>query len=362
MSKTTKVAAMRRRMYLLYGGTAAATFLAGCLSGDDDETKDDGDTDSSDPDELDPEATVERMLAVEDVESMADAVHSDSPIHPDALEADGLRDPDEMTAEEQAAVAEAMRGAEPPEPEELEEILEEDWELEIDADGPPAELESLEVKTDSATAEDILELEYAEFWFAEIDLDSVIDDRHAFVVDVELSYPDTDESDSLMPRDEPDVWILVSEGNELKYFWAAEEDTTPEDPEELFEEEVFDEDDDVVEEIDWDPEPLHGPADEGDGEEPDGEFEQLPEARVYLTDSPGIEANLVRAESMIAGGEISLWEPEDIEADDTGYVPGGWANSWMAVQYEPDGDQVVVTAITDDEEELVHRETFDPEE
>jgi len=350
---------MRRRSYVVGVGTTTAAVLAGCLSGDADESGDD-ESESVDPDDLDPEAAIERMLEVDDIESLGEAMHSESPLHPDAFESDGLRDMEDLTPEEQAAVAEAMRGPEPPDPDEIEEILDDDWEFEIDEDQPDVELDGVDVLTDSATADDILELEYADFWFAETDLDSVVEEKHVFIVEIDISSPeeDTGPDPSL---DDPTTWILVSEGDELKFFWAGEEDTTPDDPEALYEEEIIDEDDDVVEEIEWEPEPIGPPDDEGDDDgESDDAFEEFEEARIHLTDSPGIEAEIVRAESVIAGGEISFWEPEDMEADDTGYVPGGWAGSWIAVQYDPDGDQVVVTAITGDEEEIVHRETYEP--
>jgi|GEM_PF-636595 len=349
---------MRRRSYVVGVGTATAAVLAGCLSGNADEPGDD-DSEADGTADLDPEAAVERMLEVDDVDSLAEAVHSESPIHPDAFESDGLGDLEELTPEEQAAVAEAMRGPEPPDPNELKEITGDDWEYEIDEDQPDVELDGVDVLTDSATADDVLELEHAEFWFAETDLDSIIEENHVFIVEVDIAYPEQDSGPD-PSLDEPTVWVLVSEGDELKFFYAGEEDTTPEDPEELYEEEIIDEDDDVVEEIEWEPEPIGPVDDDGDDDEQNDAFEELEEARVHLTDSPGIEAEVIHAESVVAGGEISVWEPEDMEADDTGYVPGGWADSWVAVQYDPDGDQIVVTAITGDEEEIVHRETYEP--
>lgn len=89
------------------------------------------------------------------------------------------------------------------------------------------ELFDTEVVTDDGTIEDILELEGAELWFAEVDLEDEIGDEEIALV--QLSVDDPTENDS--------IWALVTEDDEWRLFFQAEVDDPPENLEEVFEDE-----------------------------------------------------------------------------------------------------------------------------
>lgn len=69
-----------------------------------------------------------------------------------------------------------------------------------------------------------------------------------------------------------------------------------------------------------------------------------------LTDSAAIDAETVRIESTIEGWETEFY----------GEGSNAWTSAYANVALHPDGDQIVVTAITIDTEEIVHREHYDP--
>lgn len=297
-------------------GTIGTAALAGCLGdvdtivGDENGSNDgtESDDDGSEEDEKsegdngsnsDTEvvAAVDAYFeaaAAEDTDALAEIVHSSSPLHPSGWEEDG-------------------------------------WEF---SGGEEIDAYDTDVVTTDGSIEAIRELESAEFWFQETDLEDEIGDADIALVDV-----DGDGSDA----DEPERWVLVTEDDEWRVFFRGVVDDTPEDPEEAFEEPIEDEDNDVVADIDWD-------------FEQEGGTDETEWARVDLTDSPGIEAETVRIESTIAGTELEFYTESDGEMSTT------WAGSWGAVELNPDGDQIVVTAIRDGTEEIVHREHYLPEE
>lgn len=299
---------MDRRTYLVTAGVGTSSLLGGCLS---DGPSDDGsDVDETDPDndesesenEPNPEQAIETYLEAaqaEDPDAMVEVVHSASPLR------DLLTDPE--------------------------------WEFESDG---AVDLDALETETVTAdgSVEDVRGLEGVAFWFEDDDLEAEIDDEEITMVRVEL---DGEESTS-----ETGVYALVTEDDEWKVFWVGSEDDTPENPEETFEEEIIDTDDDVVERIEWDVDGVD--ALEG------SDFETGDYARVHLTHSPGLEADLIRIESTVAGSEFEFYGESEDEPSTS------WAKSWANVRLDSDGDQIVVTAVRGDTETVVHREQYEP--
>lgn len=62
-------------------------------------------------------------------------------------------------------------------------------------------------------------------------------------------------------------------------------------------------------------------------------------------DDPGMVVDAVRVESSVEGWETELYGDE----------PGAWAGSYANVALAPDGDQIVVSAVTDGTAAVVHR-------
>lgn len=303
---------MNRRRCLTGLGASGVAAFAGCLgdratsaddgngSNDGADSNDDGSAEDNGNSDADAVAAVDAYFeaaAAEDTDALADIVHRSSPLHPTSWEEDG-------------------------------------WEF---SGGGDAEAHDTEVVTTDGSTEQILELESAEFWFQETDLEETIGGAAIALVDVE-----SDGSDAGGPV----RWVLVTEDDEWRVFFRGVVDDTPGDPEEAFEEPIEDEANDVVAEIDWEFEQA-GAGNQTD----DTEW-----ARVVLTDSPGNEADTVRIESTIAGTELEFYTESDGEMSTT------WADNWGAVELNSDGDQIVVTAIHDGTEEIVHREHYLPEE
>ncbi|OLZ42163.1 hypothetical protein A6E15_14820 [Natrinema saccharevitans] len=298
---------MDRRTYLVTAGVGASSLLAGCLSDgpaeDDSDDEPDPDGDESGPEnEPRPGEVIETYLEAaqaEDPDAMAAVVHSASPLQ-------GL-------------------------------LTDPEWEFESSG---AADLDALETETVTAdgSVADVRGLEGAEFWFAQSDLEAEIDDEEIVLVRAEL--------DGSAAGDGPGVYALVTEGDEWKIFWVESGDDTPEDPEEAFEPEIIDTDDDVVERIEWGVDAVDAP--EGSDSEP-GYY-----ARVHLTDSPGLEADLIRIESTVAGSEFEFYGEDKTEPSTS------WAGTWANVRLNADGDQIVVTAVRGDTETVVHREHYEP--
>lgn len=190
----------------------------------------------------------------------------------------------------------------------------------------------IEVRTEEGSIDDILALEGVKFWFERDDLTAELDNEDIALLEV---HPE----DST--EGEANVWVLATEDGEWKYLFSAPIDDTPDDPEEAFEEPIEDANGDVVEEIDW---------------EYDSPTSDVPQAAVVLTDERGVDAGRIRAESTIAGASTEAYDQgnEDFTAT--------WTSVTLYIQFDPDGDQIVVTAIDeeDDEEWIVHREHYLP--
>ncbi|MFA9503156.1 hypothetical protein ACERIM_10270 [Natrinema sp. H-ect1] len=300
---------MERRTYLVTAGIGTSSLLAGCLSDGPSDDESDGD-DEPDPDggESEPESEPDHEQVIETY-----------------LEAAQAEDPDAMAAVVHSASP--LQGL----------LTDPEWEFESSGSADLDALETEVVTADGSVA-DVRELEGAEFWFAESDLEAEIDDAEIVLVRAEL--------DDAAVGDSAGVYALVTEGDEWKIFWIESEDDTPEDPEEAFEPEIIDTDDDVVERIEWGVDAVNAP----EGSDSDTGYY----ARVHLTDEPGRKADLIRIESTIADSTFEFYGEDKTEPSTS------WAGTWANVRLNADGDQIVVTAVRGDTETVVHREHYEP--
>ncbi|NEU57313.1 hypothetical protein [Halorussus sp. MSC15.2] len=176
-----------------------------------------------------------------------------------------------------------------------------------------------EIVTKNGSVADIFKLKYASVQFDNSDLRNDIGDSDISLVTVELKKSGSD------PK--TNTWVLVTEGGKWRVFWVGEKNEVPENPESVFEDPIKDENASVVEEITY-----------GDPREHT--------ATVSLTDSPGTEADTIRVEATVSGYQAEF--------------SGSWSGSWAVVTLNPTGDQIVVTAIQNGTEEVVHREHYKP--
>ncbi|MCU4743084.1 hypothetical protein [Natronoglomus mannanivorans] len=336
-----------RRRVLHAGSVAALTAVAGCLSdSDDDSNTGNGDSSAAtegDPDENDSDTDPEP----DEGESEPDRDVGPLDVVDTYLEAAADGDAD--------AIDEVMHSSSPLNPADWEE---EGWEFR-GGDGETIDSDEYETEilTEDGTVDDIFDLETAAFWFDEDELEAEIGDEEIALVELEedVEAAETDGSEA-----GTSLWVLVTEADEWRVLIMGEEDDTPDDLEAAFEPEIIDEAADVVEEVDWDFEQ----ADQGQGQGRDGEdengnenededglFDDLEWAQVVLTDDPGLEADRVVIESTIEGSEFEIY------GDDS----NAWANSYANITFDPDGDQIVVTAVQNGDETVVHREHYEPE-
>ncbi|AXR79081.1 hypothetical protein [Natrarchaeobaculum sulfurireducens] len=322
--RSTSNPALARRRLLVGGATAVSVAVAGCLDGtadtDESETDDNAETDTTADEVTDDEATDDDAADDDDGDESATAAEVREVVdtYLEAAAADDLDTIDEVSHSLNPLNPAAW--------------VEDGWEFQGGDDEDVGEYD-LEVVVEDGTVNDVLEIEGAEFWFAEVDLEDEVGDEEIAVVEI-----DGDE-----PADGISLWALATEDGEWRVLMQGEVDDTPDDPEEAFEEEIIDEDEDVVEEIDW----TYEQDGADDGADLLGDIEW---AQVTFTDEPGIEADTVRVESTIEGGSSEVY----------GEDAGGWANSWVTITFHPDGDQLVVTAIDGDDETVVHREHYQP--
>lgn len=209
--------------------------------------------------------------------------------------------------------------------------VEDGWEFRGGGDEEDLEGLDAEVIDDDATVEDVFELEGAAFWFEEDELAETLEGADMATVEVTVDDPTEDDT----------VWMLATEDGEWRYLFSAPIDDTPDDPEAVFEEPIEDENDDVVVEIDW---------------EYDSPTSDVPQAAVVLTDERGVDANRIEVESTIEGASTGAFDRDDDEFTAT------WEDMTLYIAYDTDGDQIVVTAINEEENEseVVHREHYEP--
>lgn len=343
---------IERRPYLTAAGGTALALLAGCLDESDADDEDDAENESDESDDTtaDDENGDENETESESESGPETAVRS-------FLEAGANRDTDAITE-----VAHSTSFLNP-------EVHEEsDFEYQFGSgDGADSidDLESFEttVVNESASIEDVLDLGAREFMFDRETLEDDLGGEEIALVRSESTYRDPELNDALVT--ESTVWIIATDTDdesapddagddesnadddtEWHVYWSVHREETIDDLETAFEEPIIDENDDVVAEIDWEFEQEQS-GNGGDGEEFEWDVEW---AKVVLTDSPGLDAETVRIESTIEGSEYELY----------GDGSNAWAGSWAAVSLNPDGDQIVVTAVSNGDETVVHREQFEP--
>ncbi|WP_049897008.1 hypothetical protein [Natrialba chahannaoensis] len=211
--------------------------------------------------------------------------------------------------------------------------VEDGWEFR--GGGDEEEIEEIEIAVinDDPTVTDIFELEGAAFWFEEDALAETLEDADMALVEITADDPTEDDM----------LWLLATENGDWRYLFAAPVDDTPDDPEEAFEEPIEDEDDDVVVEIDW---------------EYDSPTSDIQQAAVTLTEERGIDVNRIEIKSTIEGASTGAYDRDDDE------FTASWdTGATLYIPYDTDGDQIVVTAINEAENEstVVHREHYEPE-
>lgn len=309
-----------RRTVLAASGIALSTVLAGCPGnvsieldrkedGNGTAADDDGNETVADnggtttPSAEDPAAVIDAYLAAareEDTDALADAIHEDSAIHPSNFEGT-------------------------------------DWEFD-GSDERAYEYTNPRVIDDDPSIEDVRAFEGVAFWFESGELEEALADAEVEIVGVDLP--------SSVDEDQPDRWVLATEDDDWTVFWFGREDDPPENPEDAFEDEIVDEDGDVVDRVEWDIDVENELADPRE--------ESFDYAKVVLTDSPGMAAEKIVIESTIADGQFAFHGRDEDE------MGTGWSGSWANVQLEPEGDQIVVTAVQPDTEEIVHRVHYEP--
>ncbi|ELY76852.1 hypothetical protein C487_10137 [Natrinema pallidum DSM 3751] len=307
-SSTTTTAVSRRRVLQGVAGMTVLT-TAGCLgetltaddssSGDGESTSADGGTDGDESTALEDELR---------------------PLIDDYLDA--------AAAEDTETIATLTHGSSPLHPAGWEDT---GWEFQGDAYD---DIDGYEIERviETAAVEDVSDLATADFWFEDDELATAVGSNDIAIVEV---------ASNDLAAEELDVWVFVTEDEAWKVFLIGTEDETPEDPTEAFEEPIEDAENDVVAGIDWE-------------FDQDNLGEETEWARVHLTDSPGVDADTVRIESTIAGTEIEFYN------DENGDLSSTWAGASGTVELNPDGDQIVVTAIDGDDERIVHRQHYEP--
>jgi len=324
----------RRRA--LQVGLLGSLSLAGCLDDDSSsDTTDDTEPEADSADDDDETAATDDDTADADQEESAgddDDGHDDEP----ETEAVPDGDPEDViyayfmaaVDEDIDRMSELSHSLNPLDPAAW---VEDGWEFRGGGEEEDIEDVETDVRTEDATLEEFFELEGTEFWFEEDDLEDALGGAGLALIEVTADDPTEDDM----------VWVMAPEDGAWRYLFAAAIDDTPDDPEEAFEEPIEDEDDDVVVEVDW---------------EHESDMSDIPQAAVVLTDERGIEANRIEVESTIEGASSGAFDQDDDEFE------ANWEGITLYVPYNEDGDQIVVTAINEaeDESEIVHREHYEP--
>lgn len=303
---------VERRSYLTAAGGTALALLAGCLDESDTDEPTDDDPDESDEADSGPEAAVRSYLEAagdQDDDALAEAAHSASFLYSTARDGSGVEYP--------FGSADGI----------------DDFD----------DLESFEseVRTADASSDDILAFDGMAYVFDEETLEDDLGDEETALVWTEAEYRDPEVNGALVTR--RTIWVVATDAesdagapesdaddDRWVVYWISELTETISDLEAAFEPPITDEDDDVVAEVDWD-------------------YDEK-SAAVVLTDSPGRDAETVRIESTIDGSSYEF----------DGEGTNAWANSSATISLHSDGDQIVVTAIDDGEETVVHRVRFEP--
>ncbi|WP_254864524.1 hypothetical protein [Halovivax gelatinilyticus] len=310
---------MDRRSCVAAVGAVTVSTLAGCLDDVTDRTDDEDDDQpgagsangANQNDDVDPHGAVEAVETyieagqAGDEETMSDLAYDDSPVDPTWIE----RMVDES---------------------------DDDWEIQ---ETEPASFENVDVElleTDVELAE-VEHVEALEFWLEDEALELIDGDDTALV---RTEWTDTDPDGYGYPDevDEESHWVLFVDDGEWTILWTGPPQGTIDD----FREPVTDEEGRLVEAIEYDVQEL-----DEDGEMAafiDGD--EIHTAEVTFVDDPDPDIDAARLESTIALGS-------------GGVEPIG-AAARFSVDLDPEGDELTVYAIVDGEEEVVHREHYEP--
>ena len=285
---------MHRRTYVVTAGVGTAALLAGCLDdivdGDDDSSNDgDEGGGTNEPDEHGAVVAVEsyfEALIENDLDGLADVMHSKHPFNPDSTEID--------------------------------EVQAGDWEYEM----PEVERYDVELEDDEFESDEIEDVPYVDLWFDDVEIADVVEGEEAALVTLEYEAvvdDDTIESkDRLIALTEEDEWTV--------FFEYLEPPTIPEG------EPVEDEEYRIVDGISFDVAHSRASVSLADSIPDDVEavivYSTSFELDTRATDAPGVE-------------EFPFTE--------------------IVSEFDPEGDEIVVSVIVDDDEELVvHREEYQP--
>jgi len=322
----TKTTTISRRRALQVGLITVGS-LAGCLNTESSTDPNNGSGNGSDSDELD-ERTTDNDTEEQAVDNDAETEEEEGSSLDDNPENVVYEFLEAAVEEDLEQMSELSHSRNPLDPAAW---VEDGWEFRGGGDEEDLEGLNAEVIDDDLTVEDIFELEGAAFWFEADELTDTLEGEAIVSIAVTVDDPTEDET----------VWILATEDGEWRYLFAASIDDTPDDPEEVFEEPIEDENDDVVVEIDW---------------EYDSQTSDIPQAAVVLTDERGIDVNRIEIESTIEGASTGAFDRDDDEFTAT------WEDVTLYIAYNTDGDQIIVTAINEDENEseIVHREHYLP--
>lgn len=303
---------MRRRTYLHLAGALGVTSLSGCLTTDNGSS---GDPGTVSPEPSEPESPTETDSPTETTETEIDDPVATIEAYFEAVsagDADALRE----TVHDESPFVPTIDAGKVKFP-----------------DSPPVfDPDTAEtVKTDPTPA-GIREFKAAGFVFDDGELDNAFADRSGVLVEA------ASEPTNLSMGQ---TWVLLRESGEWRVFWVGTRPDVPDDPSEVFDPEIVDTEHDVVAEVDWEYD-----------QDTDGAVSNVEWAQVVMTDTPGIEAEAIRVESSIEG-----WKTELSGGNDE---PGGWAGTGANIALHEDGDQIVVTAISDGTETVVHRVHYEP--
>ena len=179
---------------------------------------------------------------------------------------------------------------------------------------------AVELADESYEPDDIHDLPYADFWFEDVDLDDVLEGEEAVLVDIETETTEDGET-----VDETETLIVLTEDGEWRVFFVYEEppeipDGEPVDEPDPVDDVTFDADDEMV--------------------------------TIDIDQSADIDELIVYSSSLETDGSVS--RPEDDDGD------GPFPMSRYGTGFDTEGDEIVVTAIADGEELVVHRETYEP--
>lgn len=297
---------MNRRTYVAIVGAATATGLAGCVGefgvDEDDADGDENGTDDAESDgenATDDEGDGDEHGAVQAVESYM------------AAAADG--DPEGMS--------EAMHSHHPFDPVEMAAEAEENDDVEFSIGDDEIDDYEVELADEEFDFGAIRGRPYVEFWFDDVDLDEVFEGEEAALVDVEVETTADGETVT-----EAETFIALTEDGDWTVFFVYEE--PPEIP---------------------DGEPVEG--DEYRIVE-DLEFDESEErVAVHLERDLGIDAEEVTVYSTSLRTENVGYGSDDVE---------GFPITMLSSGFDPEGDEIVVTATVDGEEVVVRRETYEP--